>query len=155
MNDHTRTMLFVYLLVCNTTTTVTTTKRPDLTVYVGIASNPILRVFSHNRQEGYPAGARVTRSRAPKWDLQAVFGPFQSGGTHRFREWIITRLKERGPTGITILKGQSAAATTAQDSTKRQSALPSHHCPLNHEIKLWIRGSRELREFITSSLGII
>ena len=53
--------------------------------FIGLASDPMRRVLSHNRL--LPSGAKATRSGAPDWRVQLIIGPFYRGGARFKREW--------------------------------------------------------------------
>lgn len=55
--------------------------------FIGVASNPFLRLRCHNREPGLPSGAKSTRHGAPRWQLRVVIGPFYRGSRSFHDQW--------------------------------------------------------------------
>jgi hypothetical protein len=133
---------FVYIATC-----------PDVEdsdnsgVYVGIATNPILRLYSHNRKSGFPPGARVTRSRAPRWALHAVLGPFVEG-SHVFRDRLCRRVKhgqqQRCRVRLYLVNKMPVQVGKLKRRRNRKNGLG---------LTLWLRGNAEMRCAIRALCG--
>ncbi|MBL4664428.1 MAG: hypothetical protein JKY23_00475 [Nitrospinaceae bacterium] len=55
--------------------------------YIGLASNPFMRLRCHNREANMPSGAKSTRSGAPHWRMRMVIGPMFRGADAFHAQW--------------------------------------------------------------------
>lgn len=85
-------------------------------MYVGIASNPFVRVKSHNRTTGYPPGARITKQDAPHWKVKVVLGPF-TRSSHLYREWLLDQITRHRYGKLCILRN-------TKKCSKKISSIP-------------------------------
>lgn len=141
-------MHFVYLLACND-------KHDKVAMYVGVASNPLLRLRSHNRTSGFPAGNRVTKSMSPGWHLEAVIGPFFKG-SHAFRDKL--RQKLNGNNNDLHFYSITTATTALQDKIVQIPAASARKVTLTkkkdglqrkkEKLSLWLRGSEAVQTVV-------
>ena len=83
--------LFVYLL--SDQRCVNNPKHHKVVPYIGLASNPFVKLCAHNRQgKQYGYGSQLTKLGAGNYQLELVFGPLWSGGRN-FK--TLCRLKSR------------------------------------------------------------
>ncbi len=83
--------LFVYLL--SDKRCVNNPKHHKVVPYIGLASNPFVKLCAHNRQgKHFGYGSQLTKLGAGNYQLELVFGPLWQGGRD-FK--TICRLKSR------------------------------------------------------------
>lgn len=140
-------------------------------VYIGVATNPLLRLYSHNRRSGFPAGSRATRDMAPHWKLGAVFGPFVRGSSDyrdqlysKFLHFRQSKVKQRyrlvmSTRGAYYRHTPNSAApksTEAESAAKRRGfrahsrsiVSPISRSEKHKRVTLWIKGSPLVRATI-------
>ncbi len=83
--------LFVYLL--SDKRCVNNPKHHKVVPYIGLASNPFVKLCAHNRQgKQFGYGSQLTKLGAGNYQLELVFGPLWHGGRN-FK--TLCRLKSR------------------------------------------------------------
>lgn len=60
----------------------------DAATYIGMSRQPYARLASHNREPGYRCGAKSTKSKAGRWHMALIVGPWSEDGCRQFKlDW--------------------------------------------------------------------